>query len=127
MGRRAAATVGLSALAAAVALVIVLTTDWTPSSSATPEPGSAATATPTAPPTVDARTARAQAKRAERAAAVLRLLRANGCWSGAAPAGTTPTHAVVTLPGHRAALVDADVGFGIWLEGDPGELHGFCP
>lgn len=57
---------------------------------------------------------------------VVSLMEANGCWSGAAPEGVSPTKAVVTLPGQRPRLVAADVGFGIWLEHDPGILHGFC-
>jgi hypothetical protein len=52
----------------------------------------------------------------------------HGCWSDAAPAGAPdPQHAVVTLPGESPRVVPADVGFGIWLEGKPGTLHGFCP
>lgn len=57
-----------------------------------------------------------------------RLVGRHDCWTGAAPAGApVPSHAVVTRPGRRAQLVDADVGFGIWLDGDPGVLHAFCP
>lgn len=59
---------------------------------------------------------------------VARLLARHGCWTGPAPAGSpAPGHAVVTLPGARAELVAADVGFGIWLEHAPGTVHGFCP
>jgi hypothetical protein len=59
---------------------------------------------------------------------VERLLRTHDCWTAAAPAGApVPEHAVVTLAGRRAAYVAADVGYGIWLDGDPGILHGFCP
>ena len=56
------------------------------------------------------------------------LLARHHCWTGEAPAGAPdPGHAVVTIHGGRPHLVDAAVGFGIWLEGDPGVLHGFCP
>ena len=55
-----------------------------------------------------------------------RIVAAHDCWSGAAPAGVEPTHAVVTLPGRAARLVRAEVGYGIWLEDDPGVLHAFC-
>lgn len=59
---------------------------------------------------------------------VARLLARHGCWTGPAPAGSpAPGHAVVTLPGARARLVAADVGFAIWLEHAPGTVHGFCP
>jgi hypothetical protein len=64
---------------------------------------------------------RQQPSRAER------LLAAYGCWSGDAGGRAAPTHAVVTLPGERAELVDADTGYAIWLDDAPGELHGFCP
>ena len=63
-----------------------------------------------------------------RAARVSHLLAEHLCWTGAAPAGSaSPTRAVVTLPGRRPALVAAEVGYGIWLDGDPGVVHGFCP
>lgn len=67
--------------------------------------------------------------RAGRAVArVSGLLTTHGCWSGEAPEGAPePGHAVVTVPGGRPRLVEAAVGFGIWLEGEPGVLHGFCP
>ena len=55
------------------------------------------------------------------------LVADHACWSGAAPAGAVPGHAVVTLPGRRPALVPADLGFAIWLDGRPGVLHAFCP
>jgi hypothetical protein len=65
---------------------------------------------------------------AQEADRVESLLRRHDCWSGAAPTGAPePDHAVVTLPDQRPRLVAADVGFGIWLAGDPGVLHGFCP
>ena len=57
---------------------------------------------------------------------VTRLVERHDCWTGEAPGGVIPGHAVVTLPGERAALVPAEVGFGIWLDGDPGRLHAFC-
>lgn len=55
-----------------------------------------------------------------------RIVERHDCWSGAAPAGVEPTHAVVTLPGQVARRVPADVGYGIWLDHDPGVLHAFC-
>lgn len=57
---------------------------------------------------------------------VEQLVGAHDCWTGAAPADVVPRRAVVTLPGHRSAVVDAEVGFEIWLEDAPGELHAFC-
>jgi hypothetical protein len=64
-------------------------------------------------------------------AAVLRvdeLVADHGCWTGAAPDPTViPGSAVVTLPGREPALVPADIGFEIWLEGRPGTVHAFCP
>ncbi|MDR7254745.1 hypothetical protein J2X46_003743 [Nocardioides sp. BE266] len=67
--------------------------------------------------------------RAEREAArVSALLEDHDCWSDAAPVGSPePHHAVVTRPDQRPRLVDASVGYAIWLEGRPGTLHGFCP
>jgi hypothetical protein len=55
-----------------------------------------------------------------------RIVATHDCWSGAAPAGVEPTHAVVTLPGQVARRVPAGVGYGIWLDHDPGVLHAFC-
>lgn len=70
----------------------------------------------------------AETRAAQGAARVSRLLSKHGCWTGEAPGGAPePRHAVVTAPGGRPRLVDAGVGFGIWLEGEPGVLHGFCP
>lgn len=63
----------------------------------------------------------------ERPSAAERLAAAHDCWTDDAPAGVVPAHAVVTLPGDRPRVVPADVGFGIWLDGDPGTLHAFCP
>ena len=60
----------------------------------------------------------------------------HGCWTGDAPAGALPQHAVVTLPGRAPSYVSADVGFAIWLgpDGVPGTgderagvLTAFCP
>lgn len=74
-----------------------------------------------APPTRDTRAER-------RAARVAVLMAEHGCWSDAAPAGApAPTRAVVTLPDGGPRLATAEVGYGIWLDGDPGVLHGFCP
>ena len=55
-----------------------------------------------------------------------RLVITHHCWSGPAPTGAEPEHAVVTLPGQVARVVRAEVGFGIWLDHDPGVLHAFC-
>jgi hypothetical protein len=55
-----------------------------------------------------------------------RLVTTHHCWTGPAPAGVEPAHAVVTLPGKVARVVRAEVGFGIWLDHDPGVLHAFC-
>lgn len=71
----------------------------------------------------------AQPTRTERRAArVADLVAAHRCWTGAAPAGApAPTRAVVSLPGRGPALVGAEVGYGVWLDGDAGVVHGFCP
>jgi len=129
-----AGLLGLAALAVAVILVITLTAGGTTGPSAGPSsqmhPADLQPATPTVDPAVQSRTqARlaAKAARAARAARTERLFRQHGCWNGEAPAGAVPTHALVTLPGKRAALVSADVGYGIWLDGHTGQLHGFCP
>lgn len=128
MSRRVTALVGLSALGLALVLVIALTTDWTTSSTATAGPTSDPGAPVTsATPTARAKPTKAQRRAVRRSAATRTLLEDNGCWVGEAPDGAAPTHAVVTLPGAGPALVAADVGFGIWLEGEPGVLHGFCP
>jgi hypothetical protein len=56
-----------------------------------------------------------------------RLIERHRCWAGEAPTGApTPAHAVVTPPGGSARVVPAEVGFGIWLDDDPGVLHAFC-
>ena len=55
------------------------------------------------------------------------LVERHDCWTGAAPAGTEPARAVVTLPGGRASVVGAGVGYRIWLDDRPGVLHAFCP
>lgn len=57
---------------------------------------------------------------------VERLMRKHDCWVDAAPAGVAVSRSVVTLPGERAMVRSARVGFGIWLEGDPGVVHAFC-
>lgn len=48
------------------------------------------------------------------------------CWTGEAPEGVEPRHAVVSLPGKGAEVVPAKVGLAIWLDGAPGTLHAFC-
>lgn len=59
---------------------------------------------------------------------VRRIVRSEGCWTGAAPAGAAlPSRALVTLPGGRPRLVRDTVGYAIWLDGRPGTLHAFCP
>ena len=64
---------------------------------------------------------------AEESSRAERLLAEYGCWTDETDGRPVPTHAVVSLPGERAALVDADTGYAIWLEGAPGRLYGFCP
>ena len=121
---RATALVGLAVVAVALIVVIGVTAHWSPTSTATGTPGTSAPSTSTAG---KPRLTAAQRAERQRAAAVAGLLRRNHCWTGQAPAGVTPSHAVVTLPDAEPALVGAEVGFGIWLDGDPGVLHGFCP
>ncbi len=125
MSQRAAGLVVLTVIAVAVILVVALATGGMTSPSADPRlvPTTLAPATPTVDPAVQSR-AEARAAKAARAD---RLFRLNGCWSGEAPAGVVPTRALVTLPGKQPALVAVDVGYGIWLDGDAGQLHGFCP
>jgi hypothetical protein len=131
MSRRATVLVGLTALAVAVILVVALTTGGKPAPSAEPtpqpDPTTLAPVTPTVDPAVQSRAEARQAAKAARTARTSRLFRHHGCWNGEAPAGVVPTHALVTLPGEQPALVAADVGYGIWLDGDTGQLHGFCP
>ena len=60
---------------------------------------------------------------------VLGLVSRHECWSGAAPKdmrNRVPAHAVVTLPGRRAAYLSSDVGFAVWSGDRPGTLHAFC-
>ena len=58
---------------------------------------------------------------------VASLVQTYGCWHGQPPAGVgVPGHAIVTLPGQAPRLVRSQVGFDIWLEGRPGQLHAFC-
>ena len=60
---------------------------------------------------------------------VLGLVSRHDCWSGAAPKDMkdqVPEHAVVTLPGRRAAYLSSDVGFAVWSGDRPGTLHAFC-
>jgi hypothetical protein len=136
MSRRATGLVGLTALAIAVILVIALRTDRSPNTSAAPTAQATVEATvepsTTAVPDPAKAAARARAlaklaKKAKAQALLVKLFQEKGCWNGEAPPGVVPTHALVTLPGAEPALVAADVGYSIWLEGDPGELHGFCP
>lgn len=55
-----------------------------------------------------------------------RLIAESDCWTGEAPTGVVPGHAVVARPGGMPRLVSADVGFGVWLDGDPGTVYAFC-
>ena len=56
------------------------------------------------------------------------LVERHGCWSGTAPLGAPdPTRAIVTLKGERARVVEATVGYEIWLGDRRGTLHAFCP
>ncbi|MFC7496837.1 MULTISPECIES: hypothetical protein [unclassified Nocardioides] len=73
------------------------------------------------PPTSRAASASAGASLVEQ------LLARHHCWTGPAPGGAPPRHALVSRDGQRPALHPADVGFGIWLDGMPGVLHAFCP
>jgi hypothetical protein len=130
MSRRAAGLAGLTALAAAVILIVALTTGGNAPSAeppSQPQPTKLAPAPPTVDPAAQSRAQARLAAKAAQAARTVRLFRQHGCWSGEAPAGAVPTHALVTLPGEQPALVAADVGYGIWLDGDAGQLHGFCP
>jgi len=54
------------------------------------------------------------------------IMAEHDCWRSQGPEGVIPGSAVVALPGRDAAWVSADVGFGIYLDGDPGVLYGFC-
>src|SRR5262245_43571178 len=115
--------VGVAVTVGAVAFTTGLLLGWQTSPSATTPAAPAVTETTTVPeqPAVNQEPGQKKS-RAER------LLAEYACWSGQVPAGqAAPTHAVVTLPGERAELVDAEVGFAIWLDGAPGVLHGFCP
>ena len=79
-------------------------------------------------PAVSAAQTATDTRAGREAARVSALVEEHGCWSDAAPVGAPePQHAVVTLPGGKPRLVDASVGYAIWLEGRPGTLHGFCP
>ena len=122
MIRALVARVTVSCLAGAVVLGVVstLATPAVVQSQADGDPS------PSPPPdTADTRAGQGTARVAEQ---VERLLEAHGCWTDAAPAGAPePRHAVVSRPGGRPKLVAADVGYGIWLEGEAGVLHGFCP
>ena len=135
MSRRATGLVGLTALAIAVVLVVALTINRSASTSAAPtsEMTAQPVMEPSTPAPLDAAKAAARARalaklarKAKAEARVIQLFTKNHCWQGQAPAGMVPAHALVTLPGAMPALVDADVGYGIWLDGDPGQLHGFC-
>jgi hypothetical protein len=55
-----------------------------------------------------------------------RLTARYDCWTHEAPAGAVPGHAVVRLPGEVARRVPAEIGFGIWLDHDPGVVYAFC-
>ena len=126
MSQRATVLVVLTALAVTVILVVALATGATTFPSAEPRPQPDPTTLPPATPTDGpADQSRAELRRAAKAARADRLF--YGCWNGDAPAGAMPTHALVTLPGKQPALVAADIGYGIWMDGAAGQLHGFCP
>lgn len=55
------------------------------------------------------------------------LIARHECWAGEAPSDVIPGHAIVTLPGGRPRVMLSDVGFGIWLDHNPGTVHAFCP
>jgi hypothetical protein len=60
---------------------------------------------------------------------VQHLIDGHDCWSGATPAGMRdriPGHAVVTLPGRRAAYFSSGIGFAVWTGDRAGTLHAFC-
>ena len=123
MSQRTTVLAVLTALAVAVILVVALATGGTTFPAAEPGPQPA----PTNGPADQSRAEVRQAAKAARAARADRLFRFYRCWNGDAPAGVVPTHALVTLPGKQPALVAADVGYGIWMDGAAGQLHGFCP
>ena len=54
------------------------------------------------------------------------LMADNDCWTGSGPEGVIPGHAVVDI-GNGPEVHPSEVGFGIWLDGDPGTLFAFCP
>lgn len=58
-----------------------------------------------------------------------RLFREAHCWTGDQAPKTKdpmgPAHALVTR-NNKTKVVDASIGYAIWLEGAPGTLHGFC-
>lgn len=66
------------------------------------------------------------AEMSDRPSRVEQLVESHHCWTGAGPEGVEPTKAVVTLPGQKAQVRSADLGFKIWLEGKPGVVHAFC-
>lgn len=65
--------------------------------------------------------------RSPRMVEVERLIEKHECWADDdKPSDVIPGHAVVTRDGDTR-LVDAELGFSIWLDGAPGRLHAFCP
>lgn len=59
---------------------------------------------------------------------VERLIERYDCWTDAnEPPEEIPAYSIVTLPGQRAERLPAVVGFGIWLDGKPGQVWAFCP
>lgn len=48
------------------------------------------------------------------------------CWVDDGLTHPMPAGALATLPGEEPRIHAAEVGYGIWLEGDPGQLHAFC-
>jgi hypothetical protein len=57
-----------------------------------------------------------------------RIIDRHDCYTGEAPdPNMIPEFAIVSTAKRGPHLVPSAVGFGIWLDGDPGTLHAFCP
>lgn len=70
--------------------------------------------------------AAASAQAQVEAATVDALIAAHDCWTDEAPVGAIPGHAVVDNDERGPRLASAEVGFGIWQDGEPGTLYAFC-